>query len=241
MVTRRGFVQLCTTLLAGLKAAPPAFATAPATAFARVKLVDQHNEVFPASKLQAGTSYLFYYPFLATPCFLLRLDRPTGAAAPLQTEDGREYRWQGGIGPRRDIVAYSAICAHKMTHPARSVSFINYRPETVAFRDHAQQTSHGAGLIYCCSDRSVFDAKAGARVLGGPAPQPLAAIQMEHDPAEDALFATGVHGGALFDRFFSEFGQRLVLEFGTVDIERPVTATARVMRLDEYCRNTILC
>lgn len=241
MVTRRGFMQFCTTLLAGLKSAAPVIADQPATPFARVRLVDRHQEPVSASRLEIGVSYLFYYPFLATPCFLLRLEESAAEAVSLATEDGQAYRWRGGVGPRRDIVAYSAICAHKMTHPARQVSFINYRPETVAFKDLSEQTRRQSGLIYCCSERSVYDATQGARVLGGPAPQPLAAIELEHDPTDDTLYARGVYGGALFDRFFSEFGQRLVLEFGTFDIQRPVEQTARLMRLDEYCRNTVFC
>ena len=240
MVTRRGFMQFCATFLASLRAAPPAFADQPASAFARVNLVDQHARSLSASQLEPGVNYLFHYPYISTPCFLLRLDH---AAAPtrLATEKGRSYGWEGGVGPGQSIVAYSAICAHKMTHPARSVSFINYRPGPVAFRDRAEQTARGSDVIYCCSEHSVYDAAQGARVLGGPAPQPLAAVRLEHDKAQDSLYACGVYGGALFERYFEEFGDRLTLEFGTTDIQRPVERTARVIRLEEYTRNQMLC
>jgi hypothetical protein len=66
----------------------------------------------------------------------------------------RDLSWQGGIGADKSVVAYSAICAHKMTYPTRQVSFIGYRdaPSPVA----------GKGkVITCCSDRSVYDPSGG--------------------------------------------------------------------------------
>lgn len=241
MVTRRGFMQFCATFLATLKAAPPALADQPVTNFSRVRLVDDYSRAVSPSQLDAGISYLFHYPYVTTPCFLLRLQRPATETTSLVTEAGQRYRWLGGVGPDQSVVAYSAICAHKMTHPARAVSFINYRPEPVTFRDHGEQPTRRAGVIYCCSERSVYDATRGARVLGGPAPQPLAAIRLEHDATEDVLYASGVYGGVLFERFFDEFHERLSLEFETTDIRRPVSDSATVVRLDEYCRNQVFC
>ena len=241
MVTRRGFVQFCATFLAGLRTGTPAFADQPMTGFPRVKLVDEDGVNFPPSRLAAGVNYLFHYPYISTPCFLLRLERPAADDVRLATEDGRRYRWRGGAGPDRSIVAYSAICSHRMTHPAKTVSFINYRSEPVAFRDRAEEETLESGVIYCCSEHSVYDASKGARVLGGPAPQPLAAVHLEFDPAEEALYAEGVYGGTLFDRFLNEFGDRLALEFGTTAVGRLVEDEATVTRLDEYSRNLILC
>ena len=34
----------------------------------------------------------------------------------------------GGIGRDKSVVSFSAICAHKLSHPSRNISFINYRP-----------------------------------------------------------------------------------------------------------------
>jgi len=42
-------------------------------------------------------------------------------------------------------------------------------------------------VIHCCSEHSQYDPAEGARVVAGPAPQPLAAILLDHDPASDAL------------------------------------------------------
>lgn len=240
MVTRRRFVRFCAAFLASLRAAP-AFAGQAAAPFARVRLVDGRSRDLSPSELEVGVNYLFHYPYIATPCFLIRLDRPAAEPTRLVTENGRSYRWQGGVGPERSVVAYSAICAHRMTHPAKSVSFINYRSQPATYLDRGEQSACRAGIIYCCSERSVYDATRGARVLGGPAPQPLAAIRLEYDADGDALFAAGVYGGALFERFFHEFGERLSLEFGTTAIRRPVRGAAKVMRLAEYSRNQILC
>ena len=104
--------------------------------------------------------------------------------ATLRREDGATYAWQGGVGPlRATIVAFSAICAHKLAYPTREVSFIRYQRERSATSD--------AQVIHCCADHSVYDPAQGARVVAGPAPQPLAAILLEHDAATDELVALG--------------------------------------------------
>jgi len=33
------------------------------------------------------------------------------------------------VGANHSIVAYSAICAHRLTYPTREISFISYRDE----------------------------------------------------------------------------------------------------------------
>jgi len=37
---------------------------------------------------------------------------------------------------------------------------------------------------------------------GGPAPQPLAAIELDYDPESDSIYATGTVGGEMFERYF---------------------------------------
>jgi hypothetical protein len=44
-------------------------------------------------------------------------------------------------------------------------------------------------------------AAAAARVLGGPALQPLSAIVLEHDKTGDQPYAVGTLGGEMFDAF----------------------------------------
>lgn len=128
-----------------------------------------------------------------------------------------------------------------MSHPAREVSFINYRHAPARFKDKAERPVQRAQVIYCCSEKSVYDPAQGARVLGGPAKQPLAAILLEQDPTDGTLYAAGADGGAMFDRFFREFGFRLALEYRTRDIRALARATATVVLLADYCRNQVLC
>jgi Rieske Fe-S protein len=241
-ITRRGFVRLCASAVALISAIPSVLAQPDARLrrYQRVRLVDANDQPITAQSLAVGENYLFHYPFVATPCFLLNLGR---AATPteLKTEDGHAYQWPGGVGPQRSIVAFSAICAHKMSHPARPISFINYRHERVSFLDSGEHSVNRAQVIYCCSEKSVYDPAQGARVLGGPAKQPLAAIILEEDKADGALYAVGTFGGEMFERFFREFGFRLSLEHGTSHIRAPVSGAAQVMRLADYSEKQMRC
>ena len=205
---RRAFVKLCAASAAatGLPGAAGA-ANLQARLYRRAVLVDERSQPLRPGSLRVGVTYVFDYPFAATPCFLLRLAKPAPGGIDLRTERGEAYRWEGGVGPERAIVAFSAICAHKMTYPTRQVSFIGYRdgPSPVA----------GPGkVITCCSDRSVYDPSAGARVVSGPAPQPLATILLEHDASAGELAAVGTFGGEMFEQFFRKYDFRLHLEMG---------------------------
>lgn len=240
--TRRRFMRFCaTTAVLAAGADPGAFAESDARLrrYERVKLVDERDRPITAATLKVGENYLFYYPYVATPCFLLNLGKATTAAS-LQTEDGQVYQWNGGVGPHRSVVAFSAICAHKMSHPAREVSFINYRHQPATFVDAHDNTAQRGQVIYCCSEKSVYDPVNGARVLGGPAKQPLTAIVLEQDK-DGALHAIGTVGGEMYDKFFERFSSRLSLEFRTNDVRKLVTGAATVKPLVAYCRNQILC
>lgn len=241
---RRGFVKMCATAVAGVTASPQLLGEGAEQyhRYARSALVDPHtSEPVSAASLEVGETYLFHYPYISTPCFLIDLGKTVPGNSNLKTSEGRHYRWQGGVGARRSIVAFSAICAHKMTHPAKSVSFINYRHEPVRFRNSDDRIEERSGVIYCCSESSVYDPASGCRVLGGPAPQPLAAIELEHDPATDALYATGTIGGEMFASYFRKFHDRLVLEHGRTDIDSALADTTVLMRLSEFTANEISC
>lgn len=240
-LNRRTFMRLCAATAALVGGDPALLAQEESTErrYQRVQLLDRKDRPIAPDALEVGRNYIFHYPFVATPCFLVNLGKPTEPVW-LETENGRRYRWSGGVGPRRSVVAFSAICAHKMTHPARQVSFINYRHGEATFRDSNYRTAQQARVIYCCSEKSVYDATAGARVLGGPARQPLATVLLEQDD-RGGLHAVGTAGGALFDAFFEHFSSRLILEYRTQDIRRPVDASATVVTLEEYCRNQVLC
>ena len=233
---RRDFLGSC-ALLSGL--APLAQAAAAGDGvevrrYARARLIDVHGAPIRQAAIAAETNYVFQYPYTATPCFLLRLAKPVTAQPALHREQGDRYVAPGGSGPSHDLVAFSAICAHKLAYPTRDVSFIRYQRRRSA-------TSAG-NVIHCCADHSVYDPAAGARVVSGPAPQPLACIVLEHDPAQDELFAVGTVGAEQFDRFFEQYAMKLTFEYGSVERARAAIGGTTVLReLTSYCRNTIEC
>jgi arsenite oxidase small subunit len=231
---RRRFVTACAAVAAGgLAASIRSWAESEPRLYTRTQLLDVHGDPIQVRALATRTNYVFNYPFVATPCFLLDLGRPVTATAPLLRADGTSYSWSGGAGPRRSVVAFSAICAHKLAYPTREVSFIRYQP--------ARSPTSDGNVIHCCADHSVYDPAAGARVLSGPAPQPLAAILLDYDPDRDALFALGTVGAEQFDAFFRKYDFRLALDYGAGRAKLPVGATTVVRPLTEYCRQTIDC
>jgi Rieske Fe-S protein len=241
---RRRFVALCASTLAAAGATPDMLAraaSAPVRMYERVRLTGGDGDTLRAGALLPGKSYVFNYPYVTTPCFLLDLGRALEQTVELRTEAGDPYLWAGGVGPRRSLVSFSAICAHKMSHPAKTVSFINYRHEAVSYRDHSRRLVKQEGVILCCSEKSVYDPARGAAVLGGPAKQPLCTILIEHDPVEDALYALGSNGGEMFDRFFGAFGARLQLEWRRSDVRAPVRGSTAVVPMDEYSQTQMLC
>lgn len=240
--TRRGFMTLCASAV-GCMASRSVIADAASQAehrYGRARLIDERGDPIRARELRVGKNYIFHYPYRATPCFLLNLGESSDGEI-LRTEQGEEYRWQGGVGPSRTIVAFSAICAHKMTHPAPEVSFISFRRDRASFRDNRQRKQQRSDVIYCCSEKSVYDPARGAAVLGGPAPQPLAAIVLEYDQEHDTLSAVGTRGGEMFEPFFDKFGFRLALEYGTDDIRRIMTPTTPVIPLDAFSATQAQC
>ncbi len=233
-MNRRDFVHLCAAAAGGVALADAAQAqTLAARLYGRAKLVDEQGKPIRLGGLRTGANYVFEYPYASTPCFLLRLDRPAPGGIDLATRDGRTYRWLGGIGPDRSVVAYSAICAHQLAYPARQVSFISYRqdPSPVA----------GPGrVITCCSDRSVYDPARGARVVSGPARQPLATVLLEHDAAHDETYAVGTFGGELFEAFFQKYDFKLRLERGPRTHDK-VEGAAVVVPLERYSAQFARC
>ena len=96
-------------------------------------------------------------------------------------------------------------------------------------------------MIHCCADHSVYDPAGGARVVSGPAPQPLAAILLDYDAATDELWAIGTLGAEQFDAFFRKYEFKLAMEYGAGRANAPVGDRAVVLPLTEFCRNTIQC
>ncbi|MDD2951343.1 MAG: sulfur oxidation protein, partial [Sulfuricurvum sp.] len=98
-------------------------------AYEKVQLVDGAGTPIKASSLEKEVTYIFNYPYASTPCMIINLPEPTEQEVTLKSETGEEYVWKNGLGKDRTIVAYSAICAHQLTHPTPKDSFIKYVPK----------------------------------------------------------------------------------------------------------------
>jgi arsenite oxidase small subunit len=229
---RRSFIESCT---AGAACLSWSFNAAAGDAkphdYAPAMLVDERGDPLRASSLKPLTNYVFHYPYEATPVFLLDLGKPLEPQM-VTTRDHEPYEWPGGVGARRSVVAYSAICAHKLVYPTKDVSFISFR-KTRAHKGVQDE------LIHCCAEHSQYDPARGAQVLSGPAPQPLAAILLAYDAKHDTLTAHATLGGELFDEFFRKYEFKLELDVGP-KAHDPVKQ-AVVTELARFCRNPIQC
>jgi hypothetical protein len=121
------------------------------------------------------------------------------------------------------------------------VSFINYRHERTAYTNEEYKLAHREQVIYCCSEGSVYDPADGCRVLGGPAPQPLAAVDLGLDEDTGEIRALGIYGGDMFERFFEKFGFQLSLQRQISDIRAPVGPDTEVVTLGDYSLNSNVC
>ena len=229
---RRTFIRLCAATAGAASAQAFAASDARPQHYARSRL-EYAGGPLRASQIPVDRNLIFHYPYAATPCFLLNLGRPLNGPAELKTADAQRYRWPGGVGPQRSIVAYSAICAHQLAYPTRDISFISYRIEKGA-------QNRFTNVIHCCSEHSQYDPARGARVVAGPAPQPLAAILLEYDAAEDTLTAVGTLGGEMFNAFFAKYAFKLRMERGHAAHDATGTTT-RVVELNDYCRQQVRC
>ncbi len=217
---RREFLVACSaTLLASVVASPLLATTNGAKPtikrYHSSILSDLHGEPIRASTLKALTNYIFQYPYASTPCLLIDLGRDVS-----------------GVGKKRSIVAFSAICSHKLAYPAKEVSFIRFQAQASSKSD--------AERIHCCADHSVYDPSAGAKVVAGPAPAPLAAIALEHDAKTDVLRAVGTAGVEQFDAFFAKYEFKLSMEYGSRARDAAAKST-RLQELTQYCRNVAQC
>jgi len=182
------------------------------------------------ASLETGKAYIFSYPYRTTPCFLVRLAN----SAPAQGS------WPGGLDHDQSVVAFSAICSHKMSHPAKPISHISYRSKPVSFYDSSGARQTREGVISCCSERSIYDPAKAAAVLSGPAPVPLAAIALQNDD-HGRLSAIGSVGPDQYDRFLSKFGFRLAMEYGVTDIRARSGERVDVVPADTFSQQQVLC
>lgn len=226
---RRDFNRLCSGLLAGAASFSNSL-NASTQPYPRSSLVYGDHSPVTVDSLSPGTSCIFSYPFVTTPCFVVRLNSAAKKNA----------NWQGGVGDDKSVVAFSAICSHKMSHPARPISHINFRPEILSYYDRDGKKHEREQLISCCSERSVYDPANGGVVLGGPAPVPLAAIALEVSD-EGQLVAIASSGPDQYDRFLDKFGFRLAMEYGVSDVRARVASETVVTLAQVFSSQQIRC
>ena len=196
----------------------------------RSLLVDVHGSPWSARQLKNGEAFLFNYPYTVSPVFLIAFEQEVKPYE-LVTEDKQRYATPAGVGANKSIVAFSAICAHKLMYPTAAISFIGLR---------SGGRGEPAHVIHCCGDNSRYDPSQGARVIDGPAPQPLAAVLLEWDAGSDQLHAVGTRGGERFDAFFEKYAMKLEVETGS-SRRKPSGATVVVQPAASYSKQWRSC
>ena len=204
-------------------------------AYEKVQLVDAAGAPLKASALKQEVNYLFNYPFIGTPSILLDLGEETAKDIKLKSEDGEEYLWKGGVGAKRTIVAYSAICSHQLAHPTPEDSFVQY----LARGKTTMATEQKGGVIVCSSHLSAFDTKQGCKHISGPAEQALATIIIEV-AEDDTLWASAVLGPDKFHDYFKRYKPEMKKFYGGKrKAKKRVKDTALTVTLNEYTKEII--
>jgi arsenite oxidase small subunit len=110
----------------------------------------------------------------------------------------------------------------------------------ISFRKHKAQKGLADNLIHCCAEQSQYDPAQGAKVMHGPAEQPLCAVLLDYNAKSDTLTAYATLGGELFDDFFRKYEFKLSLDVGP-KAKNQVAGRAAVRELEKFCRNSIQC
>lgn len=117
----------------------------------------RHHVVTRAAALQDNQPLSFTYPDAASPCVVVKTGRPV----------------PGGVGPGRDIVAYSTMCAHMGC-------VVSY--------------DGGERVFRCPCHFTIYDAEQAGQMVCGQATQNLPQIVLEHDEKSDEVRAVAVRG-----------------------------------------------
>lgn len=203
--------------------------------YEKTLLVDAKGEAIKLANIKAEVPYIFNYPHVSTPCFLLKLAQPATEEIKLKSGIGEEYIWKGGVGKENNIVGFSGICSHALTHPNPEDSFVTYVPQgakTMAYNK--------GGVIVCSSHLSAYDPLKGANVVAGEAKDPLASVVLEYDEANDKLYAVGVLGVELFHKYFRAFKPQLKDRFKKYrKAKKLVKISTATVPLAEYTKEII--
>ncbi|RIH85939.1 Arsenite oxidase subunit AioB [Meiothermus luteus] len=201
-----------------------------ATSFQRALLVDKAGNPFRLSTLKPHEPFVFAYPYAATPNILVNVDAEL-PPVDVRMPDGKSYRWPGGVGPRKSVVAYTSICPHGYSYAAPNLGAVGY---------YKPEGNRGPRMV-CCAHLSSFDISRGGEVKGGPAPHALAAVTLEYDAAKDETYAVGFLGNPQFEEFFRAQQQSLRDLFRTTARAREEVTRATVIPYAEHTRVPTTC
>jgi len=237
---RRNFLRLSVTGAAAVAVAPSLITQklyaedgSLFQAFEKVQLKDGEGKPLKSAALVKEENYAFMYPYAATPAIMVDLLEPTDKDIKLKSENGTEYIYKSGVGAKGTIVAFSAICAHQLTHPQKAMSMFQYVPSTGKTSAYDK-----AGVFVCSSHLAAYDPKQGGKVVGGPAPQGLASIVQEIDK-DDNIWAVAVLGPNKFQDFFDAFKQEHKAEFGRKGAKKLIETEAKVVPLKNFSAELI--
>jgi arsenite oxidase small subunit len=130
---------------------------APAADSGATTLKYPNKAVGKAGGMPVNQVVSFTYPDASSPCVAIRM----GAPVP------------GGVGPNKDIVAYSTLC----THMGCPVSY-----------------DGGSRTFKCGCHFSVFDPEMSGQMVCGQATEDLPMIKLSYDAKNDSVTAVGIDG-----------------------------------------------
>lgn len=158
-VSRRNFLKLGGTAAAGVGVAVAGIGSSEAAVAeaGKTTLPYKAKPLGRATALRVNSPVNFSFPDASSPCALVKI----GAPVP------------GGVGPDRDIVAYSVLCTHQGCP-------VSYEPESKTFK--------------CPCHFSIFDAEKSGQMVCGQATENLPRVVLEYRPKDDTVSAVSIDG-----------------------------------------------
>jgi arsenite oxidase small subunit len=159
-ISRRDFLKISGGAAAGASAGVAGLAhagKAQAEDVGRATLPFRPKAVTRAATLKVNEAVPFTFPDASSPCAVIKM----GSAVP------------SGVGPDRDIVAYSTLCTHQGC--------------PVSYDTHAR-------TFKCPCHYSMFDPEKSGQMVCGQATENLPQIVLEYNAHNDTVTAVGVEG-----------------------------------------------
>lgn len=157
IVSRREFLKFTSGAAAGAAALPSPANAAPASDAGSATLQFKAKSLGKVGAIPVNQPVAFSFPDASSPCALIKMGSPV----------------VGGVGPNKDIVAYSILCTH-MGCP-------------VAY-DGAER------LFKCGCHFSMFDAEKGGQMVCGQATENLPRIVLNYSDKDESVTAVSVDG-----------------------------------------------